>query len=73
MVLSHGGSDTTKNLDTPLEKRRRLCLSDDEVLQLGRWAVRIEENASARAGHPLPGSASTTRLVSTTPRDLSVS
>jgi pyruvate,water dikinase len=29
-------------------------LADDEILTLARWAVRIEEHYSARAGHPTP-------------------
>jgi pyruvate,water dikinase len=31
-----------------------LILTDDEVLTLARWAVRIEEHYSARAGKPTP-------------------
>lgn len=54
MVLSRGGSATTKNVDTPEEKRRRLCLSDDDALQLGRWALQIENEISARKGHHMP-------------------
>ena len=54
MVLAHGGGTTTKNVDTPEDKRRRLCLSEDDALQLGRWALQIENEISARLGHHMP-------------------
>ena len=54
MVLSRCGSATTKNVDTPEEKRRRLCLSEDDALQLGRWALQIENEISSRKGHHMP-------------------
>jgi len=54
MVLARGGSATTKNIDTPEEKRRRLCITDDEALQLGRWAVQIEDEITARRGQKTP-------------------
>jgi pyruvate,water dikinase len=44
MVYAGGGSETTKNLDTPKDLRRRLVLDDDEILQLGRWAASIERH-----------------------------
>lgn len=54
MVLARGGSATTKNVDTPEEKRRCLCLSDGEALQLGRWAVQIEDEITQRRGQKTP-------------------
>ncbi len=36
------------------EWRARLCLTDDEVLTLARWALWAEEHYSARAGTPRP-------------------
>jgi pyruvate,water dikinase len=42
------------NLPVPEEDRLRFSLSDDEVLQLARHAVAIEEHYSARAGVPRP-------------------
>ncbi|MBI1944262.1 MAG: phosphoenolpyruvate synthase [Deltaproteobacteria bacterium] len=54
MVLAQGGSATTRNVDTPLEKRRRLCLSDDDAIAIGRFAVQIERHMSERAGRPMP-------------------
>ncbi len=36
----------TKNIDTPIEKRMKFALNDDEVLQLADWAIKIEEHYS---------------------------
>src|SRR3954468_10598867 len=38
----------------PPELRSRACLTDDEVLQLARWALRIEEHYSQRRGSDSP-------------------
>ncbi|WP_396206310.1 phosphoenolpyruvate synthase [Gemmatimonas sp.] len=40
MVLSPAGSPM--NVDTTPDERARRCLSDDEVLTIARWCVRIE-------------------------------
>jgi pyruvate,water dikinase len=48
------GNRTTQSEATPPEDRRRFSLSDDEVLQLARWACTIEEHYSNVAGHPQP-------------------
>jgi len=44
MIYATGGSHSTKNLDTPKKERRRFVLTDDDVLQLARWAVAIENH-----------------------------
>ncbi len=44
MVYAGGGSETTKNIDTPKQKRRAFVLDDEEILTLARWAVAIEEH-----------------------------
>lgn len=44
MIYARGGSRTTRNIDTPRSERRTLVLNDDEILQLGRWAARIEDH-----------------------------
>ncbi len=36
----------TKNIKTPIEKRMRFSITDDEVLQLADWAMKIEEHYS---------------------------
>jgi pyruvate,water dikinase len=42
------------NERTPDADRERLCLDDDEVLQLARWAVIIEDHYTAKRGTPTP-------------------
>ncbi len=44
MVYATGGNKTVKNIDTPRKNRRRFVLTDDEILQLARWAVVIERH-----------------------------
>ncbi|MFY9822987.1 MAG: phosphoenolpyruvate synthase, partial [Thermoanaerobaculia bacterium] len=48
------GSKGTRSEPTPAAERSRYCLADDDVLTLARWACRIEEHYSRRAGHPQP-------------------
>ncbi len=48
----NGGS--TKKVKVPKKDQQRLCLSDDEVLQLARCAVTIERHYSERAGKYMP-------------------
>ncbi len=38
----------------PPEERARFCLTDDEVLQLARWALAIEDHYSEKRGQPTP-------------------
>ncbi len=54
LVYAEGGTKAVREVRVPAEDRLRLVLSDDEVLQLARWALLIEEHYSARAGHPMP-------------------
>jgi pyruvate,water dikinase len=54
LVYAEGGTKAVREVRVPTEDRLRLVLSDDEVLQLARWAVLIEEHYSARAGHAMP-------------------
>jgi pyruvate,water dikinase len=44
LVYSSEGKFSTKNVKVSLEDRRRFCLTDEEVLQLSRWATTIEEH-----------------------------
>ncbi len=54
MVYDLGGSKQTKNIPVPLEEREKLVLTDDEILQLGRWACLIEQHYSQVRGMPTP-------------------
>lgn len=44
MVYATGGSHSTKNIQTPSKDRRRFVLTDQEALELARWAVAIEKH-----------------------------
>lgn len=44
LVYSNEGRFSTKNVKVSLEDRRKFCLTDEEVLQLARWATLIEEH-----------------------------
>jgi pyruvate, water dikinase len=55
MIYGKGTSKVlTRNIEVPEAERGRFCLSDDEVLELARQAVTIEEHYSERAGHDQP-------------------
>jgi pyruvate,water dikinase len=47
-------AEATRNVPVKLEERRRFAISDDEVLELARYAVTIERHYSALAGKPRP-------------------
>ena len=44
LIYSSEGRNSTKNVKVPIEDRRRFCITDEEVLQLARWATEIEEH-----------------------------
>ncbi len=48
------GPNPTKTVATTAQERRSFVLDDDEILQLARWAVVIEQHYSRRAGHFCP-------------------
>lgn len=50
MVYDMGGSRLTKNVWVPESEQDKFCLTDDEILQLARWAVQIEEHYSQVRG-----------------------
>ena len=54
LVYTGGGASTTREVRVSTEDRKRMCLTDDEVLTLARWAVAIEDHYSKRAGTPVP-------------------
>ena len=49
-----GTKSPVKNLSVPEEERRKFCMTDDEVLQLAKWACIIEDHYSEKAGHFKP-------------------
>ena len=53
-LIYDGHTHHLKNLPTPAEDRARFCLTDEEVLQLTRWAVTIEDHYTVKRGQPTP-------------------
>lgn len=55
MVYSEGRTrEQTCNVVTSAEERSQFCLSDDEVLTLADYAIKIEKHYSAKAGQRRP-------------------
>ncbi len=45
---------TTRNIPTAKDKRGNFCISDEEVLNLADYAIKLEKYYSERAGHDMP-------------------
>lgn len=54
MVYDTGENRGLRSEPVPVADRARLCLDDDEVLELARQAVAIEAHYAAKHGHPTP-------------------
>jgi pyruvate,water dikinase len=54
MIYARGHGADTRNVATKKAQRTRYCISDDDVLALTDYAMRIEAHFSERAGHPVP-------------------
>ncbi len=54
LVYDLQGTKPTKNISVPEEDRAKFCLTDEEVLNLARWACAIEDHYSWKAGHLKP-------------------
>jgi len=50
MVYDLGGSKLTKNVNVSAKERAKFCLDDEEILQLARWAIKIEDHYSRVRG-----------------------
>ncbi|NJK47466.1 phosphoenolpyruvate synthase [Candidatus Gracilibacteria bacterium] len=50
MVYDTGGSKLTKNINVPRAEREQFCLDSEEILQLARWAMQIEDHYSQVRG-----------------------
>ncbi len=48
------GKKNTKKVATPISERKKFCLGDQDVLQLAKWAVEIEEHYSRKHGKWTP-------------------
>ncbi|MEA5594051.1 phosphoenolpyruvate synthase [Rivularia sp. UHCC 0363] len=54
MIYEMGGTKLTKNIPVPVSDRHLFALSDEEILQLARWACLIEEHYSQVRGTYTP-------------------
>jgi pyruvate, water dikinase len=54
LIYDTGGGKMVKNVPVAPGDRAKLALTDDEVLQLARWACLIEDHYSAKRGQPAP-------------------
>lgn len=54
LIYEEGGERTTKSVPVPNEERRRLTLTDEEVLQLAKWAILIERHYSHKYNRLIP-------------------
>jgi pyruvate,water dikinase len=55
MVYVEGGTrEATRNVPTPQAERDRFCITDEDVLTLADYAVKIERHYSRKAGRPVP-------------------
>ncbi len=50
MVYDMGGSKRVRNQQVLPQEQKRFCLQDEEILQLARWAMVIEDHYSATRG-----------------------
>lgn len=48
MIYSDDGNKPTKNVVVPNDKRKEFVIDDNEILQLAKWAVIIEEHYSGK-------------------------
>lgn len=44
----------TKNISTPKEDQKKFCISDEDVMLLAEYAIKIEEHYSKQAGYEKP-------------------
>lgn len=54
MIYDTGGSKQTHNVAVSPRDRAQFCLQDEEILQLARWTVTIEDHYSSLRGHHTP-------------------
>lgn len=54
LIYDTGGGRMVKNVPVSPGDRTRFALSDDDILQLARWACVIEDHYSAQRGQPTP-------------------
>ncbi len=50
IIYAQEGLHTIKKVDTPVEDRKKFCISDEEILTLAQWGMVIEDYYSKKAG-----------------------
>ncbi|WP_145232905.1 phosphoenolpyruvate synthase [Gimesia algae] len=55
MIYAKGRTrESTRNVPTSAEEQARFCISDDEVLKLAEYAIKVEMHYSEKAGYDKP-------------------
>ncbi|HLF54259.1 MAG TPA: phosphoenolpyruvate synthase [Candidatus Nanoarchaeia archaeon] len=54
IIYSEEGTKPIKKIDTPVEERKKFCLTDEEVLMLAEWGVEIEDHYGKKKGRWCP-------------------
>lgn len=54
MVYTVEGESSTKNIPVSAQERSNFILSDEEIILLAQWGIRIEEHYSKKAGCYMP-------------------
>ncbi len=54
LVYDSGGGRMVKNIPVSRGDRAKFALTDDEVLELARWACIVEDHYSEKRGKPMP-------------------
>ena len=54
IYAKQGSRHPTRRINTPIKERKKFCLSDEEVLQLAKWALIIEDHYSQKNGKWTP-------------------
>ncbi len=54
MVFADEINENTRNISTPIEDQTRFCISDEDVMRLADYAIKIEDHYSKQAGYEKP-------------------
>ena len=55
MIYAGGGTrEATRNVPTPKADRQNFCISDEEVMTLADYAIKVEQHYSKKAGYDKP-------------------
>lgn len=54
IIYGRRGAATTRMVPVPVGDQQRRCFTDEDAIQLAKWAVAIEQHYSERHGRPTP-------------------